>query len=102
MIPRGAHHSVQAVVSVTLHGQTEPASLGDISERGCQVVTSTHVRPGDYVAMDILFARAGTPLRVTLAVVRWVHPPSVGIEFLVFRHGSHYLLRELVQTSQAT
>ncbi len=51
--------------TLTLQGQTEPASLHDISERGCYVITKLLCRPGQHV--DIASPRFGVRLVGTVA-----------------------------------
>lgn len=68
----------------------------NLSLRGCEVQSSCIVRPDTYLTLVLTLPGDLKPLKVNVAVVRWVHPGRFGMEFRYVEQGvsdrlEHYL-----------
>ncbi|MGQ0665889.1 MAG: PilZ domain-containing protein [Nitrospiraceae bacterium] len=56
--------------------------LGDLSIRGCRVVSLTEVKPGTTVQLRVDVSDDEPPLQISQAIVRWHQDCSFGLEFI--------------------
>ena len=56
--------------------------IHDLSVPDCRLETTTVLRVGQTVNLQLMFMPAQVQLRIPLAVVRWVEPPWAGLEFI--------------------
>jgi hypothetical protein len=86
---------IQASVAFILAGEQEHAAVKNVSQRGCQIITSAELRVGQYIQLDLRISGFRESVCIPMAVVRWRKSPAIGIEFLIFGPGSHHWLCQL-------
>ena len=58
------------------------ANVLDVSLPGCLLQTTRTVEVGEYVKLCILLPGSAAPLKISLAVIRWVEKGFAGLEFI--------------------
>ena len=71
----------------------------EISVPGCRLRTPAFLEVGQTLNLEFRFAGQDTPLRVPLAVVRWVQSPFAGLEFIGMSWPDQARLRQLVRST---
>jgi c-di-GMP-binding flagellar brake protein YcgR len=56
--------------------------LGDLSTRGCRVLSETQVKPGTEVVLRVEISNDEPPILIRQAVVRWSRDGNFGLEFI--------------------
>ena len=56
--------------------------LGDLSIRGCRVISATQVKPGTAMELRIEITHESPMLQIKQAVVRWSRDGNFGLEFV--------------------
>ena len=54
----------------------------DLSAAGCQIVSRVPLKPGAYVGLRLALPGQEVPVRIEMAVVRWVTGDKCGLEFV--------------------
>ena len=71
-------------------------ALVNLSGPGCAVASTTSMRPGSYVSLQIKVPKHRKPLVVAVALVRWVKNGQFGLEFIRYGNGGKALLDRLL------
>lgn len=86
---------------VTVSGEDGAEAAGvvtDLSLAGCQLHTRTPVAVGDALCVVLHPTDTDGPIVIERAVVRSVHPPAIGMQFVQFTGGGRAQLSQLVRT----
>jgi hypothetical protein len=75
--------------------------LGDLSVRGCRVLSAVQVRPGTEVELRIEISDQEPPLQVNRAVVRWCRGGNFGLEFVSLTADQWARLQHVVKGLEA-
>ena len=71
-------------------------ALVNLSGPGCAVASTTSLKPGSYVSLQIKIPRQRKPLIVAVALVRWVKDGQFGLEFIRYGNGGKAQLERLL------
>jgi len=75
----------------------------DLSSLGCSIEVQLPFTPQSYVTLELMLPDGDLPLNIHLAVVRWRHDCSFGVEFIAFDESQKTRLkRYLTSYSLAT
>ena len=77
MKPRySPRHSIHAIASFSTNDGIGHGHIHDLSVPGCRLETTASLRVGQAVNLQLNVIPQLTPLRVPLAVVRWINSPD--------------------------
>ena len=97
MKPRyGPRRSIQAIASFSTSDDIGHGHIHDLSVPGCRLETTAALCVGQTVNLQLYVMPQLTPLRVPLAVVRWIKSPWAGLEFIGMSPADQVQLRLLV------
>jgi len=97
MKPRySPRHSIRAIASFSTNDGIGHGHIHNLSVPGCRLETTASLRVGQAVNLQLNVMPQLTPLRVPLAVVRWIKSPWAGLEFIGMSPADQVQLRLLL------
>ena len=87
---------VQAFATFSTDGGIETGQVQDLSVPGCRLESMAALQVGQTVNLHLTFKPTHAPLRIPLAVIRWVESPWAGLEFIGMSIADQARLRRLV------
>jgi hypothetical protein len=84
--------AIDGTACIAAEGLLGNGRVLDLSVPGCLLETALHLTVGQPVRLRIVYP-GGTPLTITLAVVRWVTAGRAGLEFIRMSEADQVRLR---------
>ena len=99
---RFAHrYPIQCPITFLGDYRAGEGTVRDVSRGGWKVESDQPMQRGDYVALRVVLPDQAVPMRVDLAVVRWVSGREFGLEFVRMQPEEQARLRHFVSTLNA-
>lgn len=87
---------VKCVLTFAADGVVGEGRVLNLSVPGCLIETSTKLKVGQYLHLQLRFSDGHAPLRIALAVVRRIEGVLVGLELIRMSNEDQFRLRSIV------